>query len=60
MSQPPFLDPAPAPGASLKTAKAVFFDPANKRWPRLRLGMALIGVALTLLMGGLVLSILAA
>jgi len=60
MSQPPLLDPAPAPSASLKTAKAVFFDPANKRWPRLRLGMALIGVALTLLMGGLVLSILAA
>ncbi len=39
--------------------KPIFFDPANKRWPRLRLGMALIALVLTLLLGTLVLSILA-
>jgi cellulose synthase/poly-beta-1,6-N-acetylglucosamine synthase-like glycosyltransferase/peptidoglycan/xylan/chitin deacetylase (PgdA/CDA1 family)/spore germination protein YaaH len=41
------------------TVKPVFYDPANKRWPRLRLGMAFIALALTLLLGTLVLSILA-
>ena len=39
--------------------RPIFFDPANKRWPRLRLGMALIALILTLLLGTLVLSILA-
>ncbi len=38
----------------------MFFDPANKRWPRLRLGMTLFGVTLSVLFGGLLLSILAA
>ena len=60
MSQPPSIDQSPRPGARAKTTAAVFFDPANKRWPRLRLGMVVVGVALTLLFGGLVLSILAA
>lgn len=39
--------------------KPVFFDPDHKRWPRLRAGMLLLGLTLTLLLGGLVLSILA-
>ena len=38
--------------------RPVFFDPANRRWPRLRLGMALIGLILTLLLGTLILGIL--
>lgn len=41
-------------------AEPVFFDAANKRWPRLRLGIALLGVGLSILLGGLLLSILAA
>ncbi len=60
MSPPPSVDPSPEPPASAKNAKPVFFDAANKRWPRLRLGMTLIAVSLTLLLGGLMLSILAA
>jgi cellulose synthase/poly-beta-1,6-N-acetylglucosamine synthase-like glycosyltransferase/peptidoglycan/xylan/chitin deacetylase (PgdA/CDA1 family)/spore germination protein YaaH len=39
--------------------KPVFFDPAKKRWPRLRLGMALISLILTLILGTLILGILA-
>lgn len=39
--------------------KPIFFDPANKRWPRLRLGISLIVLLLTLLLGALILSILA-
>ncbi|MER2529263.1 MAG: glycosyltransferase [Candidatus Competibacter denitrificans] len=39
--------------------KPVFFDPTNKRWPRLRAGMALVAVVLTVLLGGLLFSILA-
>ncbi len=39
--------------------KPVFFDPANKRWPRLRLGISLVALILTLLLGALILSILA-
>ena len=39
--------------------KPIFFDPANKRWPRLRLGIALIALILTLLLGALILGILA-
>jgi cellulose synthase/poly-beta-1,6-N-acetylglucosamine synthase-like glycosyltransferase/peptidoglycan/xylan/chitin deacetylase (PgdA/CDA1 family)/spore germination protein YaaH len=42
-----------------RVVKPVFFDPAHKRWPRLRLGMALIGLTLSLLLGALLLSILA-
>jgi cellulose synthase/poly-beta-1,6-N-acetylglucosamine synthase-like glycosyltransferase/peptidoglycan/xylan/chitin deacetylase (PgdA/CDA1 family)/spore germination protein YaaH len=37
----------------------VFFDPAHKRWPRLRLGITFFGLALSLLLGALVLSVLA-
>jgi peptidoglycan-N-acetylglucosamine deacetylase len=37
----------------------VFFDPAQKRWPRLRIGLLVVGLTLSLLLGGLVLSILA-
>ncbi|MGO9017064.1 MAG: glycosyltransferase [Syntrophobacteraceae bacterium] len=45
--------------AAIATAvKPIFFDPANKRWPRLRLGIALIALILTLLLGALILSIL--
>jgi peptidoglycan-N-acetylglucosamine deacetylase len=36
----------------------VFFDPDNKRWPRLRRGVYLSGLALTVLFGALILSIL--
>ncbi len=36
----------------------VFFDPSRKRWPRLRLGMAVFGLILSLLLGALILSIL--
>lgn len=36
----------------------VFFDPNNKRWPRLRRGVYLSGLALTVLFGILILSIL--
>jgi peptidoglycan-N-acetylglucosamine deacetylase len=36
----------------------VFFDPDNKRWPRLRRGVYLSGLALTVLFGILILSIL--
>ncbi|MGA2223730.1 MAG: glycosyl hydrolase family 18 protein, partial [Syntrophobacteraceae bacterium] len=39
--------------------KPIFFDPANRRWPRLRLGIALITLILTLLLGALILGILA-
>ena len=39
-------------------AKPVFFDPSHKRWPRMRLGMAILGVTLSLLLGALALSIL--
>jgi cellulose synthase/poly-beta-1,6-N-acetylglucosamine synthase-like glycosyltransferase/peptidoglycan/xylan/chitin deacetylase (PgdA/CDA1 family)/spore germination protein YaaH len=36
----------------------IFFDPARKRWPRLRAGMVFVALTLTLLLGGLFLSIL--
>src|ERR1051326_2141391 len=36
----------------------VFFDPDNKRWPRLRRGVFLSGLALTVLFGILILSII--
>ncbi|HJQ25513.1 MAG TPA: glycosyltransferase [Blastocatellia bacterium] len=36
----------------------VFFDPDNKRWPRLRRGVYLSGLALSVLFGALILSIL--
>ena len=44
--------------ANAAEVKPIFFDPTNKRWPRLRLGMTLIALILTLLLGTLVLSIL--
>ncbi|MFO1372683.1 MAG: glycosyltransferase [Candidatus Competibacteraceae bacterium] len=49
----------PQQQAEIRAVKPIFFDPAHKRWPRLRLGMTLIGLTLTLLLGVLVLSILA-
>lgn len=55
-SQPPLVA---APGSPVSLVKPVFFDPEHKRWPRLRAGMILIALALTLLLGSLVLSILA-
>jgi peptidoglycan/xylan/chitin deacetylase (PgdA/CDA1 family)/spore germination protein YaaH/GT2 family glycosyltransferase len=36
----------------------VFFDPSRKRWPRLRLGLMVFGLVLSLLLGALILSIL--
>jgi hypothetical protein len=36
----------------------VFFDPDNKRWPRLRRGVFLTGLILSLLFGVLIASIL--
>ncbi|MER2542882.1 MAG: glycosyl hydrolase family 18 protein, partial [Candidatus Accumulibacter phosphatis] len=41
------------------SGKPVFFDPAHKRWPRLRAGVTLLGLTLSLLLVMLVLSILA-
>jgi len=43
---------------SKNRAHPVFFDPNNKRWPRLRRGVYLTGLALTVLFGMLILSIL--
>ncbi len=60
MPQPSSADHSPGPAAAVRIAEPVFFDPARKRWPRLRLGMTLVGVSLTLLLGALLLSILAA
>lgn len=40
--------------------KPVFFDPSHKRWPRLRFGVVLFGLALTVPLVMLVLGILAA
>ncbi len=49
---------APGQAADASAVRPIFFDPANKRWPRLRLGIALIALILTLLLGALILSIL--
>jgi len=49
MSQPPSVAPSRRSDCGPKIAAAVFFDPAKKRWPRLRLGMLLVGVALIVL-----------
>ena len=38
--------------------KPVFFDPARKRWPRLRLGIAVVGLSLSLLLVTFILSIM--
>lgn len=57
-SDPP-SDPPPDSSENEATVKPIFFDPDRKRWPRLRLGMTLIGLSLSLLLGMLVLSILA-
>lgn len=40
-------------------SKPVFFDPSRKRWPRLRLWMMVAGAGLSLLLAGLMLSIMA-
>ncbi|MBL8250992.1 MAG: polysaccharide deacetylase, partial [Candidatus Competibacter sp.] len=54
------LNPSPAPFEhGGVTIKPVFFDPTNKRWPRLRAGMMLVALSLTALLGGLLLSVLA-
>jgi cellulose synthase/poly-beta-1,6-N-acetylglucosamine synthase-like glycosyltransferase/peptidoglycan/xylan/chitin deacetylase (PgdA/CDA1 family)/spore germination protein YaaH len=64
MSQP-FIEPDEHPRSAQNIAagaakvKPIFFDPTSKRWPRLRLGMALVALILTVLLGTLVLSILA-
>ena len=42
----------------VKRVKPVFFDATKKRWPRLRLGMTLIGITLSMLLGALMFSIL--
>jgi peptidoglycan-N-acetylglucosamine deacetylase len=42
-----------------RSVKPVFFDPTLKRWPRLRLGAALLALTLFLLLGALALSIIA-
>jgi cellulose synthase/poly-beta-1,6-N-acetylglucosamine synthase-like glycosyltransferase/peptidoglycan/xylan/chitin deacetylase (PgdA/CDA1 family)/spore germination protein YaaH len=39
--------------------KPIFFDPTRKRWPRLRVGITLVGLILSVLLGALVLSVLA-
>ena len=49
----------PRPPESKVTIKPIFFDPAHKRWPRLRLSMMLVGFSLSLLLAGLLLSIMA-
>jgi cellulose synthase/poly-beta-1,6-N-acetylglucosamine synthase-like glycosyltransferase/peptidoglycan/xylan/chitin deacetylase (PgdA/CDA1 family)/spore germination protein YaaH len=59
MPEPTLVDQRSKPTANAKRVTPVFFDPTNKRWPRLRLGMTLIGITLSLLFGALVLSILA-
>lgn len=46
-------------GESESPVRPVFYDASQKRWPRLRLGMVLIGLTMSLLLGTLVLSILA-
>ena len=51
--------PPPPDQNGCPAVKPVFFDPANKRWPRLRLGLVLTGLVLSLLLGALVFSILA-
>ena len=58
MSEPIPVDPSPK-NTAVHGAGPVFFDPTKKRWPRLRLGITLIGITLSLLLGALVLSILA-
>ncbi len=46
-------------GENKSSATPVFFDPGQKRWPRMRLGIAILGLMLSLLLGALVFSILA-
>ena len=58
MSEPIPVDPSPK-NAPFNGVRPVFFDPTKKRWPRLKLGITLIGVTLTMLLGTLMLSILA-
>ena len=57
---PASSDASPAPAESgAVMVKPVFCDPARKRWPRLRAGMMLAALGLTVLLGGLLASILA-
>ena len=61
---PPFMIPnssttGPSAQNHQQTMKPVFFDPAKKRWPRLRLGMTVIGLGFTLLLVMFVFSIMA-
>jgi spore germination protein YaaH len=49
---------APGQAAGATAVRPIFFDPAKKRWPRLRLGFALFALIMTLLLGALILSIL--
>ncbi|MEN6441530.1 MAG: polysaccharide deacetylase family protein [Syntrophobacter sp.] len=60
-SDQPEVHPYAAPNESVGAAQAkpVFFDPTHKRWPRLRFGITLIALIMTLLLGALIFSILA-
>jgi len=53
--------PKEAPNGTAGSAhvKPVFFDATHKRWPRLRFGITLIALIMTLLLGALIFSILA-
>ena len=57
----PFSKPVPPTKSSLpepeSVIRPVFFDPARKRWPRLRLGMLVVGFSLSFLLIALILSI---
>lgn len=58
MAKPTPVD-NPQEDAAMGGVRPVFFDPTKKRWPRLRLGITLIGITLSMLLGALGLSILA-
>jgi peptidoglycan-N-acetylglucosamine deacetylase len=49
----------PSHAGSEGAIKPVFFDPAHKRWPRLRLGMMVVGLGLFVLLAVFILSITA-
>ena len=51
-------DEPPVPAVRHTLPNPIFFDAAHQRWPRLRMGMTIIGLALSLLLGALVLSVL--
>ncbi len=58
MPEPIPVDRSPEK-AAFNGLSPVFFDPTKKRWPRLKLGITLVGVTLSILLGALMLSILA-